>query len=264
MKALYEHSGRAITPDDITQTLRSLGIVPGDTLLIHSRVSAFGKFLLFDRDAFFKEIEQAFLDAVGEEGTIVMPTFSYSFCNKEIFDMAKTPSTVGVLTEHFRKQSGVSRTKHPIFSVAISGRHRNEFLNIEKDSFDAQSIFGHLHRVNAKQVFFGASFESATFVHYIEQAHGVPYRYMKTLEGIIRENGKEYSDSATYNVRYLDKDVVTELARFEKHLVSIGAMKRAELGSGIIEVVSCEDAFREGMAMLDKDIYSFLHHPAQI
>src|SRR3989338_4821356 len=214
MQPLYESNGQIITRADILKTLRALGVTHGDTILVHSRVSAFGKFLLFDRNAFFTEIETAFRDAVGSTGTIVMPTFSYSFCNKEVFDVDKTPSTVGVLTEHFRKQPDVARTLHPIFSVAVWGNDRDKFLQIGKDSFDTQSIFAHLHRVNAKMIFFGASFESATFVHYIEQAHGVPYRYMKTFEGIIRAHGKEYPESVTYNVRYLDKDVVTELARF--------------------------------------------------
>lgn len=264
MQALYEHNGRQFTGEDIRDMLVALGIQRGETLFIHSRVSAFGKFLLFDRDAFFREIEQAFMDIVGHEGTLVMPTFSYSFCNKEIFDVDNTPSTVGVLTEHFRTQPGVARTVHPIFSVAVWGKRREEFLNIGKDSFDAESIFGRLHRANAKLVFFGASFESATFVHYIEQARGVPYRYMKTFDGTIRANGSEYPAAATYNVRYLDKDVVTELARFEKHLLETGAMKRVQLGSGTVELVSCEDAYREGMKLLYQNIYSFLHHPAQL
>lgn len=32
-----------------------------------------------------------------------MPTFTYSFCKNEIYDKLNSKSTVGVLTEYFRK-----------------------------------------------------------------------------------------------------------------------------------------------------------------
>ena len=264
MLPLYAYGDQIITGDDIVSALQTAGIKAGDVILVHSKVSAFGKFLLSDRQLFFFELEQALRRSVEADGTLVMPTFSYSFCNDEVFDVEKTSSTVGVLTEHFRTQPGVARTKHPIFSVAISGRHRDDFINASKDSFDGGSIFGQLHRVNAKMVFFGASFESCTFVHYIEQAHGIPYRYLKSFTGIIRERGQESTETVTYNVRFLDRDVVTVLEKFENHLLEKGFMKRVKIGSGVIEVISCEDAYREGMKLLDQDIYFFLQHPVEV
>jgi aminoglycoside 3-N-acetyltransferase len=78
----------------------------------------------------------------------------------------------------------------------------SEFLrDLSKDSFDAGSIFGRLHRSRRKLVFFGASFQACTFLHYVEQMHGIPYRYMKTFSGRIGDGAEEYEDSYAYLLR---------------------------------------------------------------
>jgi aminoglycoside N3'-acetyltransferase len=87
---------------------------------------------------------------------------------------------------------------------------------------------------------------------------------MKTFEGVICRDGLERRESCTYNVRYLDKDVETHLARFEKRLLDKGVLQSAPLGSGAIEAVPARALFDEGVIALNENIYSFLDHPARI
>ncbi len=260
---LYEVDGKRIYYLDFVNALKKVGVDKEDTIFVHSDISVFGKLAALDRNFLLQTLIDAIKETVGEDAIIIMPTFCYSFCNGELYDVANTKSIVGVLTEYFRKQPDVSRTIHPIFSVVIWGKHKNNLLNIGKDSFDKKSIFGKLHQMNGKIVFLGAPFQSCTYIHYIEQMHGIPYRYMKTFKGKIRMGDMEYKDEYTYFVRYLDKNVIFDTSRLEKHLLEKGLIKEVRLGSGRILMIESDVLFKEGCKLLDQDIYFFLKEEAK-
>ena len=251
---------------DIVDALCSANIEKGDIIFVHSDVSVFGKLgNVRDRDKFLDMILNAFKEAVGSEGTIIMPTFTYSFTKGETYCPETSPSTVGVLTEFFRKQSGVARTIHPIFSAAVWGKEKAYFTEgLSKDSFDDDSIFGKLRKKKGKLVFFGVDFHAMTFLHHIEQKHVVPYRYMKSFTGRIKVGDKEYEDTYTYYVRYLDKNVVTDASRFERYALECGALKEVKLGYSAVKVARSNDIFDVGYQLLDKDIFFFLKDKVMI
>ncbi len=255
---LYEMDNKYLYYSDFVNALREVNINKKDIVFIHSDISVFGKLATLDRNFLLQALINTIKETIGEDGIIIMPTFSYSFCNNELYDVTNTKSTVGVLTEYFRKQPDVNRTIHPIFSVAIWGNHKNEFLNISKDSFDENSIFGKFHQMNGKIVFLGTPFQSCTYIHYIEQMHGIPYRYMKTFKGKIRIGDMEYKDEFTYFVRFLDKNVILDTSRLEKHLFGKGLMNEVKLGNGRILTIESDVMFKEGRNLLDQDIYFFL------
>ncbi len=246
--------------NDIFEALCYANIEKGDIIFVHSDVSVFGKLgNIRDRDKFLGMILNAFKEAVGPEGTIIMPTFTYSFTKGETYCPETTPSTVGVLTEFFRKQNGVARTIHPIFSAAVWGKEKAYFTEgLSKDSFDDDSIFGKLRKKEGKLVFFGVDFHAMTFLHHIEQKHGVPYRYMKSFTGRIKVGDKEYEDTYTYYVRYLDKNVITDASRFERYMLGRGVLKEVKLGYSAVKVARSNDIFDIGYELLNKDIFFFL------
>lgn len=257
---LFKTETGFIYAQDILAALKSVGIQKNDIIFIHSDISAFGKLCTFDRnyvlDAFVKMLQSS----VGNDGAVILPTFSYSFCNGEIYNVQSTKSKVGILTEYFRTTEDVKRTEHPIFSTAIWGKkYQNDFMDISKDSFDENSVFGKLHKHRAKIVALGSSFlTSATFLHYIEEIHGVPYRYLKAFKGTIKNGEKEYEDEYTFFVRYLDREVVLDTCRLENYLLENKLMKEVKLGNGMVKVVQADVLFDTGMHLLDEDIYYFL------
>ena len=253
---LYETGNETLRIADFLAALRSLGVRRGDALLVHSDVGVFGKLASPDRQALLGALVGALQDAVGAEGTIVMPTFTYSFCKSETFSMDQTPSTVGALTEFFRSLPDVRRTLHPIFSFALWGALRDRWLKVGKDSFDEDSLFARLREQHARIIFFGAPFQSCTFVHYIEQQAGVPYRYPKTFSGRIRTSAGEYEDSCTYFVRDLNQDLLPDFHRLEERLIQTGALQRVALGHGVMAIVGADAMHETGLALLQEDIYS--------
>lgn len=258
IKAIYETENQKIYYSDFLHVLKNAGINKGDVVFVHSDISVFGKLCILDRALLLENLINILKESVGDEGTLIMPTFSYSFCRNEIFDVQNTKSSVGVLGEFFRKQPDIARTIHPIFSVALWGRYKNRLLNISHDSFDKDSIFGKLHRIKGKILFLGAPFRSCTYIHYIEQAHGAPYRYIKTFKGKIKNGDREYEDEYTYLVRYLDRNVILDTRKLESYLLEKKMMKEAMLGNGRILAIGAEILFKEGRGLLDKNIYFFL------
>lgn len=256
---IYNHKNnghKKIGKGDFKTILKSLGINDDDVIFVHSDVSVFGKLATFDRVFILDSFVEALQETI-PNGTLILPTFTYSFCKGEKFSIKNSKSTVGALTEHFRKKEDVSRTKHPIFSVSIWG-NKNGFLDIGKDSFDKKSIFGKLHKKNAKLLFLGASFQSCTYMHYIEQMHGIPYRYIKSFKGKIVDNNEEYEGEYTFFVRYLDSNVDFDMEKTEKYLLNNGFMKKKQLGSGEILLIESKVLYKEGFKLLDKDIFYFL------
>ena len=106
---------KTVTRDDILYSLRLMGIREGDILLVHSALSSIG-----DVAGGPDSVIDALLDAVGDEGTIVMSTLTGWF---QPFDAQTSPSAVGTISEVFRRRPGVLRSLHPVHSVAAFGKH---------------------------------------------------------------------------------------------------------------------------------------------
>lgn len=252
MKPLYTYNNKEIGEEDFIRALREVGVREGDMIFVHSSVAAFGKPHLENPQEFLSGLVQVLTDSVGEKGTLIMPTFTYSFGKGEIFDRRHSPSTVGSLTEFFRRQPGVVRSLHPMLSVALWGE-RVDLLDINKDTFGAGTIFDKLREHNAKIVFFGVSMAVCTFLHHVEQMHGVSYRFMKTFTGTVIDNDCSYEDSYTYYARKLEENIDTDMMRIEPLVRSKGLMSEARVGSGSITIIDAAPLFAAGMDYLDAD-----------
>ena len=198
--------------------------------------------------------------AIGGAGTLLMPAFSYSFTKGEPFDICNTPSAVGMVTERFRTQPGVHRTTDPIFSFACRGLLAQELCaRPVKECFGAGSVFAALHRLNAQIVCLGCSLSRATFVHYVETAHGVDYRYNKIFSGtIISPDGHASQYSVVYHVRDLTRRSEADLRRLQKRLAHDGKSRTAEVGRSRIMAVTASDLFDTAWKMLDEDPASLI------
>lgn len=258
---LFIFGHERIGSTDIAQKVRETGAQDGDTLFVHSDLTAFGKLAPgVNRDTLCRAIIDA-LEMAVPQGTIVMPTFTYAFCKSGLYDIDMSKSEVGLLTEYFRKLPKTLRSPHPIFSVAASGTYAKTLTDVDMDSFGKNSIFGKIHERNALILFLGASFERATYAHYIEQMHGIPYRFVKTFNGTTRRAAQITDVSCTCLVRYLDRNVETYLEPLRGNLQSAHALKSVQIGGAQILGARARDMFDVGMKMLDMNIYSFLAQP---
>ena len=152
----------AITKKDITKCLNELGIQKGDTVLVHSSFKSLGEV-----DGGAETVIAGFEDAIGSEGTLVLPTF----CQKEFSKAYETwhldkHSDTGYLTNYFRKREGSIRSDQATHSVAASGKLAAEltkthghthkrFGNMGDTPFSADSPWEKMYNLNAKIVLLG-------------------------------------------------------------------------------------------------------------
>ena len=56
-----------------------------------------------------------------------MPLFNFECIKKNFFSLKKTKSQMGILTESFRMNYQILRTKHPVYSFAVFGKNIEKF-----------------------------------------------------------------------------------------------------------------------------------------
>lgn len=241
---------------DLINALNTLGIQSGDTLCIHSCLFPLGKPAL-EKYAFLEAIIQAFEQVIGSDGTIIMPTFTYSFCKNEVYNIHSSPSTVGILTEYFRKRPGTVRTKHPIFSFALSGRRKNELLDINWDAFSDGSLYGKIRDTGGKLLFLGAP-KGYTFYYLSEQKVKVKHRFFKNFSGVIQDVHQKYICTVPYYVRHLDMRSLEDENKVNAYLNETGIQRNVKLGKGKISCVVCSEMFKYCVDKLKIDEAYFL------
>ncbi len=249
-----------ISPSAVTSALLTIGVRPGGIVLVHPDAIVAAQFPAMPREQQLDRLIEAIEAAIGRDGTLVIPTFSYSFTKGELFDVRRTPSAVGMVSERFRALLGVHRTADPIFSFACRGPLARELCALPvKECFGAESVFAALHRLNAHIVCLGCSLSRATFVHYVETAHGVDYRYKKVFSGtMILPNGQAADCSVVYNVRDLTRKSDADLRRLQKRLANEQKSRTVQVGKSRIMAVTASDLFDTAWKMLDEDPVSLI------
>jgi aminoglycoside 3-N-acetyltransferase len=250
--------GTEITTADLFDALQAVGITQGDILCIHTDISGFGTPAIKDKNAYLDAILSTIREAAGEGGCIVMPTFTYSFCNQQEFNVQQTPSQMGALTERFRKQQGTRRTRDPIFSFAVDGKNSDPILETDNNCFGDQSVYAKLHRLNAKLILLGSRVKGYTFFHYIEQCFGVPYRFFKTFRGTVIDEGTRYETSVEYYVRYLDRQSAPDIKKIAGFLEANNNFKEVRFAYGSIVSIDLKQFFDDVTRKLQQDVMYFV------
>ncbi len=243
-----------ISGSDIVEAFKLCGVRRGDVLMLHADAIVLAQLPPMTADQRFDVLFEALDDVLGLDGTLVMPTFTYSFTKGEPFEAAATPSTVGLLTEAFRTRPGVRRSVDPIFSVAARGRLADRFAAAATDDcFGPNSAFALLAEEDAWLACLGCSLDRLTFTHYVEQTVGVDYRYFKTFTGICIDGGVETPANARYFVRDLDRKTVIDLSRLKADLTQAGTLATAAVGRVGLSAVRCSAFEAAARALLARN-----------
>ena len=158
----------------LREGLATLGLCPGDTVLVHSSMKALGTALTPD------QVIDCLQEAVGEEGTLLFPALTYENVNRgnPVFDSEATEPCIGLLPRVFWKRPGVERSVNPPHSVCAWGRlaHRLTVGHAMDDvAVGPHSPFMLLPVVGGKLLFIGEVLHACTFMHGIEEIVNPPY-----------------------------------------------------------------------------------------
>jgi aminoglycoside N3'-acetyltransferase len=176
--SVHEHNH-----DCLLQDLNSLGVETGDILFIHSSFKSLGRV-----EDGAETVVQALESAVGEKGTVLMPSFNLveGDLRMSSWDIETTPSTVGWLTEFFRQMEGTVRSDHYSHSVAASG-HRAEWFTRDHKAqegmispwdklpwgftYGSESPMLRAYEEGGKVLMLGVGYKSSTYMHVVEVTH---------------------------------------------------------------------------------------------
>ena len=140
-------------------------------------------FLLFLWTALDRKISETIYTEIktiiGEEGTIIVPTFTYGFCSGDDFDIDNTPGVaMGNFSEYVRKLDSSIRSKHPMQSISANGRLAEHLCEVDTYStFAENGPFYRFIKASGKMLLLGVGFENMTILHILEERFQVPYRY---------------------------------------------------------------------------------------
>ena len=142
-----------------------IGLHSGDAVVVHTSLRAVGL------EA--NEVIDALLQAVGPDGLVVMPTFTY---DNERFG-PDLPGRTGTLAETFRRRPDARRSAHPTYSVAAIGNGAEALLD-GHDRAGATAVGSPLDRLAAAGglvLLVGVGHTSNTTAHLGEFHADAPY-----------------------------------------------------------------------------------------
>ncbi len=231
--------------NDISMALCDVGLKKGDIVFSHSNIGFLGNPVGGNYpENVFNTILNGFFDVIGSSGTLVVPTFTYSFSRGRIFDPDKTPSDCGFLTEQIRLHPDAYRSEDPHVSVASIGMRADELTkNVPENAYDTNSFFDRFYKADGVICNFNLDAAYVTFIHYIEKALKVPYRFDKTFTGVFQKAGMEEIRKGTIWVRYLTKGTFQSPHALNQLIKERNLYKVAKIGRGSIGLIKAKDMF---------------------
>ena len=99
------------------EILSSLEIKAKDTLLVNSNIL---NLLIKNRNCInAEEIIDSLIEAVTNKGTLMFPAYNWNFCKGEEFNLKKTKSSTGALSNLSLLRKDFKRSVNPIYSFSI-------------------------------------------------------------------------------------------------------------------------------------------------
>ena len=185
--ALIKASSAPVTRARIAADLGTLGVRPGGVLLVHSSLSALG-WVCGGAQAAVEGV----LDALGPDGTLVVPTHTSGNCDPAswsnppvpehwwpvirdempAFDPRATPSQhMGAIAEAVRAWPGARRSEHPQVSFAAVGPQAEHVTagHLLESGFGERSPVARVHELDGDVLLLGVGHDSNSSLHLAEQ-----------------------------------------------------------------------------------------------
>jgi aminoglycoside 3-N-acetyltransferase len=241
--------------EDVVRALRAVGVRRADILFTHSSVAMLGlPDVGMHAPAIATMFLSAFREVAGEQGTWVLPAYTYSYTKDEVFDPATVPPTrdMGLLPNALWRHPDALRSLDPIFSViAIGARAAELTAGVPQTCFGADSFYARLIEADGAICNIGIGSHSA-LLHHVEQKLEVPYRYPKTFHGTSIVNGERRTTKIEYNVCDLDRpEHYAYFMRLDRDGRTDGSLAVTSLGRGEINLMRArrmEQLARDGLA----------------
>jgi aminoglycoside 3-N-acetyltransferase len=235
-----------VTRDELAAQLRALGVRHGGVLLVHTSFRAVGPV-----QGGPAALIEALQDALGPEGTLVMPTMTDG---ESPFDPATTPTwQMGITAELFWRRPGVRRSGHPGGSFAAAGPRAEQICAPQPLSppHGPDSPVGRVHDLDGQVLLLGVGHSESTTLHLAEALARVPYSVAHPTVVVV--------DGQPRVVAIAETDHCCRcFARVDDWLRQAGLQREGPVGRAHARLASARDVVRAAVERLASDTLAFL------
>ena len=237
------------TKEQLKNQLKNMGIIPSDTVLIHTAFKSVG------------EVEggiDGFIDAFKEylkDGLFIIPTHTWENVNREnpVFDVSVTTPCIGAVptVAAFRKD-GI-RSLHPTHSVWAVGKGAEDFIKGEELAKTPAPVGGawcRLSDLNAKILLIGLGHNRNTFIHAIDEMASLDDRLTKNpWQVTVIDYNK---NKITHSFRNHENTGSENFGNFEKMFIKKGVQKEGTLGNAPVKICDAKKCTQLLLALYEK------------
>jgi len=244
--------------------LNDLNLNKGDLVYVHSGMDGLNLGFPFYRILFLIR------EVVGPAGTLLFPTYpnhrisSYEWLKQEnVFDVRRTPSYTGILTEFARRQRGAVRSLHPTKSVCAIGPASKEITathHLSPYPYDTCSPYYKLIERGGKIVGLGATTNYISFGYCVDDALKEKFPVRVYHDEIFDASCVNYEGQRVTVKTYahdMSTTVHPDMPRFMKTYVSEEACRDLQIKGMKFFRASAPKLFDEMMELAQRDIIAY-------
>jgi aminoglycoside 3-N-acetyltransferase len=263
-----------LTGDDVAEALSAGGLGPGDTVFFQASMARFGH-IQGGGEAVIEALE----GVLARDGVVAMPSFPFKtgmaeyLSSDPVFDIRRTPSAMGTISERFRVLPGTRRSLHPTHPVCARGPGAAELVVGHESAstpFGEGTPFVNLVRRGAHQVWFGTDVHAFTIYHAFECMLGARFPIKVFLDEPVRarcidaEGRERVVETLVHDPTVARRRIRSDSRQVvRQRLLDSGVMRSVRLGAGEILVASMPEMFellegllRDGLTIYDIDVES--------
>lgn len=218
-----------VTRRRIADDVSRLGLAEGDAVFFHSSLKSLGWV-----EGGAEAVVDAFLDVVGPDGLVIVPTLTFCFVGHGSgagFDPRETPSRVGAISDALWRRPNAHRSAHPTHGIAAIGRRAAELVGgHEKTStFGKEGPYGRYVEWGAKILFLGVDLRPNTTLHAIEDWLDMPYMQVEQAK-VKGADGRPRVIEVTKSPSG-HRDFYRRNSKVERLLSAAGIIRRGQVGA---------------------------------
>jgi aminoglycoside 3-N-acetyltransferase len=254
-----------LTEEDFTKILAGdLGLTTGDLVYVHSGMDGLNLSFPFYRILFLIQ------EVIGSSGTVLFPTYpnhrvsSYEYLRQgKIFDVRRTPSYTGILTEFARRQRNAVRSLHPTKSVCAIGPGAKEITathHLSPYPYDTGSPYYRLIEGGGRIIGLGASTNYISFGYCVDDALKEKFPVRVYHDQIFDVPCVNYEGEVVVVSTYahdMSRVVHPDMPRFMKTYVSEDACRDLTIRGMRFFRANAPKLFAEMMELAERDIIAY-------
>ena len=251
--------------NEIIETYSALGVDSGATVFVESDLACLGVYEKHDREGIVSGHYNALRELVGEEGTIVVPTFTTYLCNQ---DTAYSPydsiSEMGIFSEYIRKLPDAIRSYHALTSYTAIGKNANFICkNVSRLAYGPESPMDRMISCNARFISIGLKpHDTCSTVHQAELVMGVPYRYIKEFnQHVANRQGRVSVECFYMHVRYKSSNIKKDKRKLFGSFSKRSSVLKSALGRGVVYGYSMKEFYQHSIKCFKENPYAILSSP---